>query len=285
MSGLPRLAAPLGWFLLFLAGIAYPLTHPSNYGLSTAITALMFVVLAVAYDLVVGRMGALSFAQPVFFGFGAYAAALLTTRLGLSFWPEFGVGVRRRRGRGADHRHSLVPAVAAFLRDRHARLHGDHAARCAELGGPDRRPALRHGHSAPGHCLPRRPVQGADPDPAILCRLRPGRGDHRRRAAVRPEPPRTRHARRARRCDPRRLPGPLADAAPPDRLLALSGAVRAGGPVQRTFPERGLPQFHQHGHDGLASGDRLRRRPRQPARGGDGGPRVQRRAAAPERGG
>jgi len=81
----------LGWgvFLVLLA--FFPALTSVPYFIRTGITALMFVTLALAFDLVLGRVGALSLAQPVFFGFGAYAAALLSVRFGTSFWQEIGV--------------------------------------------------------------------------------------------------------------------------------------------------------------------------------------------------
>lgn len=82
-----------GWVLIIASMLAVPFVGMSNYGLSTAITALMLVALAVAYDLVVGRLGALSFAQPAFFGVGAYIAALVATTTGIGFWGELGATV------------------------------------------------------------------------------------------------------------------------------------------------------------------------------------------------
>ncbi|SCL27137.1 amino acid/amide ABC transporter membrane protein 2, HAAT family [Micromonospora pallida] len=76
---------PVVWLLGTVFAVVLPLLLPVPYYLSTAITALMFVALAVAFDLVVGRIGALSLCQPVFFGFGSYAAAILSTRYGWSF--------------------------------------------------------------------------------------------------------------------------------------------------------------------------------------------------------
>ncbi|MFC7550254.1 branched-chain amino acid ABC transporter permease [Plantactinospora sp. GCM10030261] len=76
---------PAIWLLGLAFALVFPLILPVPYYLSTAITALMFVALAVAFDLVVGRIGALSLCQPVFFGFGSYAAAILSTRYGWSF--------------------------------------------------------------------------------------------------------------------------------------------------------------------------------------------------------
>lgn len=78
LSG-PRAAG--GTWIAALAGAAIlPLLITTPYYLSTAITCLIFIGLAVAFDLVVGRIGALSLAQPVFLGFGAYAAAILSSR-------------------------------------------------------------------------------------------------------------------------------------------------------------------------------------------------------------
>lgn len=76
---------PVVWLSGAVLAAVLPVALPVPYYLSTAITALMFVALAVAFDLVVGRIGALSLCQPVFFGFGSYAAAILSTRHGWSF--------------------------------------------------------------------------------------------------------------------------------------------------------------------------------------------------------
>ncbi|GAA3928402.1 hypothetical protein GCM10023085_07000 [Actinomadura viridis] len=76
---------PALWCAGFAFALVLPLALPVPYYISTAITALMFVALAVAFDIVVGRIGALSLCQPVFFGFGSYAAAILATRHGWSF--------------------------------------------------------------------------------------------------------------------------------------------------------------------------------------------------------
>lgn len=61
----------------------------SSYLLSVAITALVFIVLTLSFDLVVGRVGLLSLAHGAFFGIGAYVAALTALHLGLSFLPRF----------------------------------------------------------------------------------------------------------------------------------------------------------------------------------------------------
>lgn len=80
-----RRVEPAVWAFGLAFALVLPLVFPVPYYLATAITALMFVALAVAFDLVVGRIGALSLCQPVFFGFGSYAAAILSTRYEWSF--------------------------------------------------------------------------------------------------------------------------------------------------------------------------------------------------------
>ncbi|NMP23838.1 branched-chain amino acid ABC transporter permease [Sulfobacillus harzensis] len=51
-------------------------------------TMIVFALFAVATNFLVGFSGLLSFGQAVFFGFGAYSAALLWTH-GFPFWPGF----------------------------------------------------------------------------------------------------------------------------------------------------------------------------------------------------
>src|SRR5256885_13649648 len=52
----------------------------------TAGTVLMFVALAVAWNLIGGFAGYACFGQVGFFGLGGYAAAVLIIHLNLSFW-------------------------------------------------------------------------------------------------------------------------------------------------------------------------------------------------------
>lgn len=57
-----------------------------EYILYVMILTLLYSMLAASYDLVLGYSGQLSFCQGAFYGIGAYASALLTTKLGLSFY-------------------------------------------------------------------------------------------------------------------------------------------------------------------------------------------------------
>lgn len=76
-----------------LLAVAFPLVITVPYYQSIAILALLYIALAVAFDLVVGRIGALSLTQPVFLGVGAYSAGILSARLGTNFWVEAFVAV------------------------------------------------------------------------------------------------------------------------------------------------------------------------------------------------
>jgi len=64
-----------------------PLVLSTPYQVHVAIMVGIYIVLALSYDLTVGHIGLLSFAHPVFFGAGAYLAAILAVTAGwqLSF--------------------------------------------------------------------------------------------------------------------------------------------------------------------------------------------------------
>ncbi len=78
-----RLGAIEGLACLLLA--LWPQTVRSPYLTGVAITTLMYVALAFSFDLVVGRIGLLSFAHAGFFGTGAYISALAAVHLGWAF--------------------------------------------------------------------------------------------------------------------------------------------------------------------------------------------------------
>ena len=79
-----------------------------GYLFQVATTTLIFIILASSLNLVTGTAGLLSLGHAGFYGIGAYAAALLSTRLGLSFLatlPLAGVaaGAVGVLGRAADN--------------------------------------------------------------------------------------------------------------------------------------------------------------------------------------
>jgi branched-chain amino acid transport system permease protein len=71
---------------LLAAACVVPFVGLSAYGMSVAVVALVYVVLAQGLNLVYGYTGWLSFAQVGFWGIGAYTAASLWTRYGVSPW-------------------------------------------------------------------------------------------------------------------------------------------------------------------------------------------------------
>jgi branched-chain amino acid transport system permease protein len=84
LHGSPSLArlAPLG--LLLVAGIVLPLLLP-QYFLFLGNMLMMYAVLALGLDLLLGWAGQFAFAHIAFFGIGTYATALLQARFGLPF--------------------------------------------------------------------------------------------------------------------------------------------------------------------------------------------------------
>lgn len=73
------------WLLGALAALtAWPLAGAPPYLLGRAIEVFMFAILALSYDLLIGFTGIVSFGHALFFGAGAYALALLLTKLKLS---------------------------------------------------------------------------------------------------------------------------------------------------------------------------------------------------------
>ncbi|MFF9407963.1 branched-chain amino acid ABC transporter permease [Streptomyces anandii] len=67
-----------------LAALALPYLNSSTYVIRIAVDALIFVMLAVGLNIVVGYCGLLDLGYAAFFAIGAYTSGLLSTRYG---WP------------------------------------------------------------------------------------------------------------------------------------------------------------------------------------------------------
>ena len=84
MYGAPPLSRLLPLALLLIAGFVLPLLLP-QYFLYLGNFLMMFAVLALGLDLLLGWAGQFAFAHIAFFGIGTYATALLQARLGVPF--------------------------------------------------------------------------------------------------------------------------------------------------------------------------------------------------------
>jgi branched-chain amino acid transport system permease protein len=78
-------------FALLAAAIVLP-AFANVYHLFIANLILVYVLLAIGLNVLVGYAGQLAFANAAMFGIGAYATGLLQVRLGWSFWLAFPSG-------------------------------------------------------------------------------------------------------------------------------------------------------------------------------------------------
>tara|TARA_R110000772_G_scaffold267933_2_gene393278 strand:- start:45554 stop:46567 length:1014 start_codon:yes stop_codon:yes gene_type:complete len=76
------LAAP--WFLPLLV---------DGFWVDIYAEMLIWSLLAASVNLLFGYVGLLSFGQALFFGMGMYGVAIGVAKLGLGFWPAFGLGI------------------------------------------------------------------------------------------------------------------------------------------------------------------------------------------------
>lgn len=69
-----------------LIGLLLPLLVQSPYWRHLLVLTLIFGILAISLDIIVGTMGQFSFGHQTFFGLAAYTTAILTTRLQWPVW-------------------------------------------------------------------------------------------------------------------------------------------------------------------------------------------------------
>ncbi len=81
------------WILLAVgaAGLV-PVVMTDAFFLRLFTEALMWIGLAITWDIMAGYIGYLNFGHGVFFGVGAYTAALLIIKAGWPFWPAAALG-------------------------------------------------------------------------------------------------------------------------------------------------------------------------------------------------
>lgn len=84
----------LFWILFLTVSAIVPVLKTSQYQLLLANQILIWGLFAVAFNMLWGMTGMLSFGQALYFGLGAYSVGLLVRHLGDSwFLPGFGIGL------------------------------------------------------------------------------------------------------------------------------------------------------------------------------------------------
>jgi len=103
--------------LAVVTSLAFPLiVGRQDYALYSATSALVYVILATGYNILIGMCGQLAMSHVAFFGIGAYASALLTRDAGVPFPAAMAVAI-------------LLPTLSAFVMARAAvRLSGPYLA-------------------------------------------------------------------------------------------------------------------------------------------------------------
>ena len=76
----------LRWTMGVLAALLLPIVHPNPYHLDVLTTALLYALLALGLNLIVGLTGLLHLGYAAFFAIGAYTYGLLNLHLHVPFW-------------------------------------------------------------------------------------------------------------------------------------------------------------------------------------------------------
>ena len=74
------------WSLLIVAALCVPLINPNPYQLDVLTTSLLYALLALGLNLIVGLTGLLHLGYAAFFAIGAYTYGLLNLHWGCPFW-------------------------------------------------------------------------------------------------------------------------------------------------------------------------------------------------------
>jgi branched-chain amino acid transport system permease protein len=74
------------WLPILAALLVFPLVVHSEYLLNIAVLAGIYIILTSSLNITNGYAGLFSFGHAAFYGIGAYTAAILATRYGMSFW-------------------------------------------------------------------------------------------------------------------------------------------------------------------------------------------------------
>lgn len=95
-----------------LGAMAVPLAVADPYWQHLIVLTVVFSILALSLDIIIGHMGQFSFGHQAFFGVGAYATAILTVKFGWPVWSGVLAGIVAASALG------LVVGVIALKRTR-----------------------------------------------------------------------------------------------------------------------------------------------------------------------
>lgn len=79
----------LGWGLLFVVGVVFPLLTHNDYHLTVMTTAYIFAISTLGLNLITGYTGQYNLAHAAFMAIGAYTVGILTVDYGWPFWLAF----------------------------------------------------------------------------------------------------------------------------------------------------------------------------------------------------
>ena len=86
MSAFSRWIRPVGLSILLLGALAgLPLLAKTGYLVNTLINVVRWIIFALAFDLIAGKIGYVSLGQPIFYGIGAYLTAYLAPIAGVGW--------------------------------------------------------------------------------------------------------------------------------------------------------------------------------------------------------
>src|SRR3954447_23322272 len=74
----------VAYLVLVAALLLFPLVSPGSYAVSLLTQILVFSIFTMSLDLLLGYVGLPSFGHAAFLGLGAYAAAILSAKMGIS---------------------------------------------------------------------------------------------------------------------------------------------------------------------------------------------------------
>ena len=96
--------------LFFLFLLLFPIFTEDPYLLRIFTLTSIFAILAASWDLLSGFTGQMNFGHALFFGVGAYGAALLNQHAGIPPWGSIPLGALGAVLAGSDHRDTLPQA-------------------------------------------------------------------------------------------------------------------------------------------------------------------------------